>query len=87
MLSDLVRIYEYSQLGGISLQETWLHGDIDEEVAKLSGFTRHRIAHPVSQRKRVGIVITYPNGQLHRHAKPVFMISLTPLLLSVNLII
>lgn len=57
VLSDLVRTYEYSQLGSILLREMWLHKDIDDGLIQLSGFTGLCVVRLIPQRERAGGII------------------------------
>ncbi|CAH8593029.1 unnamed protein product [Dicrocoelium dendriticum] len=53
---------EYSQLGIISLRETWLHEEADEAFVSVEEFTYHRVERPGAYRDRGDGVIIYASN-------------------------
>ncbi|VDP82223.1 unnamed protein product [Echinostoma caproni] len=49
-LTNLAKLWKYSQLGAVMLQESWLHNKIEDETVYLDGFANHRIDQPDGNR-------------------------------------
>ena len=60
--STLIQSKQYRNVGVILLQESWLHGEIENNVVHIDGFTLHRSDRPSTERCRGGGVVSYINN-------------------------